>query len=131
MAHPVLIDTSVWVEAMRRQGDLDARRLVAATMASGAARTCDFVQLELWNGVSGAEERRWLTEVEAAIEIVPTSSEVWTQARQLATAARERGLTIPASDLLIAACARIHGLTVLHRDAHFDRLAELVPGHGV
>jgi predicted nucleic acid-binding protein len=32
---------------------------------------------------------------------------------------------IPASDILICACARHHGVAIEHADAHFDRLAAL------
>ena len=42
--------------------------------------------------------------------------------------ARDRGVTAPATDLLVFATVRVHGLELLHRDAHFDRLAELVDG---
>lgn len=40
-------------------------------------------------------------------------------------AARSHGHhRVPLTDALIAAAAAEHGLAVLHRDAHFDRLAE-------
>jgi predicted nucleic acid-binding protein len=41
----------------------------------------------------------------------------------LAERSRHRGVSIP--DLLIAACAELAGLAVLHYDADFERIAEL------
>lgn len=38
----------------------------------------------------------------------------------------DRGLTLPASNLLIAACAKVHDLDLFHRDAHFDSLVPLL-----
>jgi len=64
MTRPVLIDTSAWVEAMRRRGDETIRNEVHAALRTGRARFCDFVRLELWNGVGGDAERKWLLELE-------------------------------------------------------------------
>jgi len=35
------------------------------------------------------------------------------------------GVTVPLSDLLIFACAKVHGLGIGHDDGHFDELAKL------
>jgi len=53
-----LIDTSSWIDAMRRDGDPAVRARVLALMQSGEAAWCDMVRLELWNGLRGAAERR-------------------------------------------------------------------------
>lgn len=127
MARPLLIDTSAWVEAMRQRGDEAIRSQVHAALRSGRARFCDLVRLELWNGIGGDAERKWLTELEQSLETVPTDDRVWTEARRLAQESRRQGLSLPATDLLIAACSRVHGLDILHRDGHFDRLATTIP----
>jgi predicted nucleic acid-binding protein len=44
---------------------------------------------------------------------------------QLADRARASGVTVPLADLLIFACAQIHGLEVAHDDTHFDELMTL------
>jgi predicted nucleic acid-binding protein len=118
----VLIDTSAWIQSMRRDGDAALRRQVEAAMLEGKARLCDLVRLELWNRVGGERERRWLQALEDTIETVATDSRVWSEARRLAETSRRLGLTTPSTDLLIAACARVHDLELLHCDAHFDRL---------
>lgn len=126
-ARGLLLDTSAWIEAMRRDGDPAMRAEVATALRENRARLCDLVLLELWNGVRGGAERRWLSTLEETVETVATSPEVWSLARQMAQGLRTRGLTLPATDLLIAACARAHGLDLLHRDAHFQKLAEALP----
>ena len=127
MAHPLLIDTSAWVEAMRRQGDQTTRDEVHAALRVGRARFCDIVRLELWNGIGDDRERKWLVELEQTVETVPTDDAVWKEARRLARETRKQGLTLPSTDLLVAACSRVHGLEILHRDGHFDRLAAMLP----
>ena len=119
----ILVDTSAWIEAMRPGGDGILKSRVGNVVREGRARFCDLVRLELWNGIGGDRERRWLREMEAVVDIVATTDEVWDEARLLAAESRRSGLTVPATDLLIAACARVHGLDLLHRDSHFDKLA--------
>jgi predicted nucleic acid-binding protein len=84
------------------------------------------VLVELWNGARGTKEHRLLRELEEQLETVPTAPEVWALARELARRARERGLTVPAADLVIAACADHHQLSLLHQDNHFDHIQELL-----
>jgi predicted nucleic acid-binding protein len=127
MALPLLIDTSAWVEAMRRQGDEATRNAVYAALTNGRARFCDIVRLELWNGIGDERERKWLREVEQAVETVPTDTSVWLEARRLAQESRRKGLMVPSTDILIEACSRAHKLEILHRDSHFDRLASIPP----
>ncbi len=126
MGGAALIDTSAWIEAMRQKGDERVRAQVETLVRQGRARFCDLVRLELWNGIGGYAERSWLSEMEEVVETVPTDDQVWMEARRLALAARPRGLTVPATDLLIAACARIHRLDLVHRDSHFDLLSGIL-----
>jgi predicted nucleic acid-binding protein len=50
---------------------------------------------------------------------------VWTEACALADRCRKAGKTAPAIDVLIAACARHHGVELEHADRHFDFLMTL------
>jgi len=112
---------------MRQRGDEATRNEVRAALRNGRTCFCDFVRLELWNGIGGEAERKWLLELEKSVETVPTEDSVWAEARRLAQEARRQGLTLPGTDLLIAACSRVHCLEILHRDGHFDSLASVIP----
>jgi predicted nucleic acid-binding protein len=119
----VLIDTSVWIESMRRGGDEAVRSRVEALVTEGRARFCDLVRLELWAGI-GEAERRWLRQMESLVETAPTDTRVWELARKLAGTARAQGTTFHAPDLLIAACARANDLELYHRDAHLKKILD-------
>ena len=128
-AEGTVIDTSCWIEAMRERGDDTIRRRVGELLENGEARFTDMVRLELYNGPGGADERRFLHQLEELVETIPTTVQVWLEARALAGQARDHGVTVLATDVLVFATARVHGLELLHRDVHFDRLAEVVDGH--
>lgn len=121
-----LVDTSAWIEALRRDGDPATRAEVRAVTVDDSAVFCDLVLLELWNGARGDAEAKVLTQLENDLECVSTTAQVWKTANAMARACRRRGVTVPATDLLIAACAREHGLALLHRDTHFDKIARLI-----
>jgi predicted nucleic acid-binding protein len=125
-AAKVLVDTSAWVETLRPDGDPTVRAAVSLAADDGRAVVCDMVLLELWNGAGDSREERLLRNLERLTPLVPTTDAVWQKARDLARQCRRAGQTLPGADLLIAACAQVHGLDLLHRDGHFDRLAATV-----
>lgn len=124
----VLVDTSAWVEALRRRGHEATREAVGAALSEGRAVTCPMVILELWNGAQGASETRMLRDLEGELEVVDIDDTVWSTARDLARACRSAGVTAPATDLLVAACAARHSLGLLHHDRHFDAIARVAAG---
>ena len=119
----VLVDTSAWIDALRKDGDREVRAAVHAVMAEGTAVLCDMVRVELCNGARGRAEQAMLRELDKELECVTTSPHVWEAAVELARACRRKGVTLPATDLLIAACADYHSLGLLHHDRHFDEIA--------
>ncbi len=121
-----LVDTSSWVEALRRQGDEVVRGRVHKLLVEGQAAWCDIVLLELWNGARGDYEKKQLGQLEQEMICLPTTSFVWEKARLLARLCRKNGVTVPATDLLIVACARTHEVGIEHQDAHFAAILQLM-----
>ena len=116
-----LVDTSSWVEYLREL-DSDASHRVEELLLKGEASWCDMNLVELWNGARGAREKRELAEMEREITVLPVDSEVWQVARRLARSCRDAGFTVPASDIVVAACAVHHKLEIEYCDAHFDNI---------
>jgi predicted nucleic acid-binding protein len=113
-----LVDTSSWVEALRRDGREDVRARVRDLVLAGDAVLCDMVLLELWNGAHGERERHDLAAMEQDLEIVPTTAAAWQLASEIARRSRDSGRTLPATDILIAACAGAAGTSVEAVDSH-------------
>ena len=117
-----LVDSSAWVHCLRRGGRPDVVDAVRRLMESGDAAWCPAVRLELWNGASHDNDRRILHDFERTLPELPITDAVWTEACALASRCRKAGKTAPAIDVVIAACARHHGVGVEHADSHFDFL---------
>ena len=120
----VLVDTSSWIHMLRSDGDTSVRARVESLLEAGTACWCNMVRLELWNGAS-ERDRKALLDFERHLPELPISDEVWGAAFTLAQKARKAGATIPAPDILIAACARFHNAAIEHSDSDFDRLENL------
>jgi predicted nucleic acid-binding protein len=119
-----LIDTSSWVEYFRER-ESEAGDNVEALVLSGEAAWCDITLVELWHGVRGTKEKRELAEMENEVELIPVNAAVWRLSSKLALRCREKGITVPLSDIITAACAATHELELEHCDKHFNELLPL------
>lgn len=119
-----LIDTSSWVEYFRER-ESEAGDNVEGLVLSGEAAWCDITLVELWHGVRGTKEKRDLAAMENEVELIPVNAAVWRLSSRLALRCREKGLTVPLSDIVTAACAVTHGLALEHCDQHFNELLPL------
>jgi predicted nucleic acid-binding protein len=77
-------------------------------------------------GAAPAErERKVLREFERLVPELAITDEVWSEACDLARRCRGAGVSVPATDLLIAACARHHGAELEQADGYFDAIARV------
>jgi hypothetical protein len=120
-----LVDTTCWVQAMRRKGDVQVRERMTFLVQSGQAAWCAPVRLELWAGIGSGDERAVLRKFEQAIPELAINDEIWQMACELAEKGRSGGKTFPSNDLLIAACAIYHQVELEHSDKHFDEILKL------
>jgi len=116
-----LVDTSSWIEYLRGHEN-DVARRVKELVRLDQAGWCDLIAVELWNGVRPGSEKKALKELEEAATSYALSSDVWRKARRLALRCRESGVTVPANDVVIAACAVNYGLEIEHYDRHFEKI---------
>ena len=121
----ILVDSSSWVHFLRPNGDPVVRSRVEAALTSGEACWCPLVRLELWNGAAGDRDRKSLRDFEDVLSELAIDDDVWVGAYGLARRARSAGVSVPATDILIAACARRHGADLETADSDFEQLAAL------
>ena len=121
----ILIDTSSWIHLLRPDGDPVVRSRVERALQTGDACWCPIIRLELWNGAGGQREKKVLRDFERLLPELNLDVDVWDIAFDLARRARTRGITVPAADILILACAQGHGAALETADSDFEHLAKL------
>jgi Predicted nucleic acid-binding protein, contains PIN domain len=122
MALTHVVDTSV----LTRLGRGTVREAIQPRTERGQLGRAGISDLEAGYSARSATEWDGLAAALEIFELIPTTADHILRARQvqrLLAAKHQRGRKIP--DLLIAAAAEARGLTVLHYDADFDRIAAI------
>jgi len=117
-----LVDTSV----LTRVGSPTVRFALEPFLLAGAAARARITDLEIGYSARSAAEWDALHEALDLLVLVETTADHVRRAQRvqrLLAERHQRGRKVP--DLLIAAAAEEHGLTVLHYDADFDRIAKV------
>ncbi len=111
----------------RRETRLRVREIVEPLVLAGQIATCGIVDLELLFSATSPAVYAELASALRALPRIPVTEAIvdCALAVQALLAERSQHRAVPLPDLLVAACAESAGLTVLHYDADFDRIAEL------
>lgn len=107
---------------------LDAvREQLTPIIESGQAATCSIIDLEVLFSARNADEHQEIRHRrDLAYSRVPLNEEIFQRAIEIQGQLALRGWhRIPIADVVIAAAAETAGLTVLHYDADFERIAEV------
>ncbi len=122
----VLVDSSAWIEGLRRQGRLEVGLALEGLLDAYEAQWCSPVRLEVLGGAR-KDERARLARHFAVIPYRPTRDEDFERAIPLAWRLRDAGLTVPWLDVLIAAIAIHDDVRLYTLDAHFESIATHTP----
>ena len=72
-----LVDTSSWIQYLRRDGEAEMKEKVRSLLLDGAAVLCPVVIAELWMGAGSKKDQDDLTDLSAVLRSLPISEEVW------------------------------------------------------
>jgi predicted nucleic acid-binding protein len=119
----VLVDSSVWIEALRRDGRLDVKLALENLLEAYEAAWCGPVKLEVLGGAR-AQDRKALAEQFSRIPYFPMADAAWNSAKNLAWRLRDKGCTAPWNDILIAALSVKADCRIYAVDKHFQLMYE-------
>ncbi len=118
-----LIDTSVWIFALRKQFNPFIKEYVDRLLKDHIVLINGMIKLELLGGVKTEKEFNRLKSRLDALEEIKIDNSVWGIAYQIAFNLRQNGITVPYTDILIAASAIKSKAILVHIDKHFDMIA--------
>ena len=115
----ILVDTSAWIELLRKHGDAKVKAHVAHYLSiEEAAFTCP-VRFELLASARDSERG----DVEQALGFghhLPFKETMWLKAADMERGLRARGVLVPRDDIFVAAVAMENHIGILCKDRHFD-----------
>lgn len=118
-----LLDSSV----LTRLDAPPVRQRMEGVVAAGSCGLCGVVAAEVLRGTRSPDHHRASVDRLRAFFRLPTPDDVWDRVLDVQALLAERGLhkSVKVPDLLIAAVAERHRVTVLHYDQDFDTIAEV------
>lgn len=119
-----LVDTSVWIHALRRPGNPKIQELLKPLVISGSAAITEWIVLELMVGIRTSENANDLIRKMTPLPRLSFSSEKWNQAWTLAAGLRKKGVSPGAADCFISTIAITHNVPLVHCDADFEQVAK-------
>jgi hypothetical protein len=126
----LLVDTSVWSLALRRDRDGDVpqiQALRAALEGDEIVVTTGLVLQELLQGFAGPRARKDIIERFAALPLLSPDRQNHIDAAELRNRCRRAGVQLGTIDALLAQLCIRHGLTLLTTDEDFVHVARHCP----
>lgn len=124
MKQKVLVDTSIWVEFFRGRNQ-KVKAYVSSLIKSQQACLAGVVIAELFHGVRKKNELKLLKETLPALSYFEVTRDVWEKTGEILRKLRLRGVTLPLTDVLLAAIAAENKCEILTYDNHFQKLEEV------
>ena len=126
----ILVDTSVWSLALRRDSPPDCQavsRLRAALNDGENVFTTGLILQELLQGFKGPKARRRIIEDFSSLPLIIPERRDHIDAADLKVKLRQKGIRAGTIDVLLAQLCLRHGLTLLSTDRDFIHIAKHAP----
>ena len=124
MSTKIIVDTSVWIEFFRHAESAVSLH-VRSLLRSRQVILVGMVLAEIIQGVRNSREAKIVRQHFAALPFMEASRDAWERAGEISAGLRKNGITIPLSDLLIAAVALSEACEVFTLDPHFESVPKL------
>jgi len=123
-----LVDTSVWIDLFRGGGSPEAEWLEHALSSDEDLCTCGIILTEVLQGIRSARQYRQVKRLFGAMLYLPTPKQAHIRAADIYRAAWSKGKTIRNTvDCIIAGCALVNRVPLLHQDRDFRTIAAVSP----
>lgn len=121
---PALFDTGAWTW-VRDSRFPELASWFNKAVEAGLVLVCDLVILELTRLAPNERRAREIADRLAAFETIPMPGDLWSRARrtQLELATNGDHRRVPPADLLLAQTAEDAGVTLIHYDRDYERIA--------
>ena len=120
----IVVDSSAFIEYYRPGGDQRVAAAVAEAIAGDEVAVNGIIHVEIVAFASAAADRELLAGDFEAFHWLEIGRGHYERAAELGFSLRRKGLTVPATDLIVAVSAMQVGAMLYHVDGHYDQIAE-------
>jgi predicted nucleic acid-binding protein len=123
----IIVDTCVWIEFFRKP-ESELTRHLKGLLRESKVIMVGMVMAEILQGVKASREANLVKQSLGKLPYLEITRDIWVTAGEISSSLRDirdKGVTIPLSDLLIAAIALSGNHEILTIDQHFNKVAGL------
>lgn len=120
----VIVDTSAWIESFRPQGENKLKGVVKQLISEGKILLPGIIKTEILRGTKSKEEFQMLDESLSGLIYLSVEDDFWGRLARFSFDLSREGITVPLVDAYIALLAIEQKASLLHRDIHFDFIAQ-------
>lgn len=121
---PTLIDTSLWIDFTRLRSPRKLKQFIAPYVLDPDAHLAEPIAFEVLRHATPAEVGL-ISQQFQTLPHLATPPALWTDAARLGQACRQKNITVPSLDLLIAALAIHHGAEIVTFDDDYPKIARV------
>lgn len=120
----VLIDTSAWLHALRKQFQPAVKERIYSILLESEVAINGIIKLELLGGAKTEQEYKRIKSRLDPLYYIESSEDQWDFSSLLAFTLRRKGITVPYTDIFIAASAISSHAILVHADSHFEIITD-------
>jgi len=120
----IIVDTCVWIEFFRKR-ESDFTLHLSGLLRERRVRMVGMVLAEILQRIKVPKEANLVRQSLERLPYLEMTRNVWEKAGEISASLRTKGITIPLSDLIIAALALSEGQQIFTIDPHFKEVRGL------
>lgn len=122
----ILLESSAYIENLRKNGRRDIKARVQAALLASEAALCEPVLLELRGGCRAGKDSKALQAFESTLPLLPCDEIVWQYAKENARLFRSKGFTFSNFDILIFSIALRHNAGIIAVDKAYLKMRDVL-----
>lgn len=120
----VLVDSCIWIESARAQGQLIVKLALRGLLEEDEACFCGPIKLEILGALRAELREKFSSQMEL-VPYISIAEAQWDDAVKFSWHLRNRGITAPWNDILIASVALKRNVRLYSIDAHFEAISRV------
>jgi len=120
----VIIDTSAWIESFRPDSGKSFQQLVRDMIVQDLVLLPGIIKTELLRGTKNKKEYNQLGQMLKGLTSLAVAEDFWERLSNFSFQLFRKGITVPLTDTYIALLCIENQASLLHRDKHFDMIAQ-------
>lgn len=123
MNQNIIADTSVWIEYFKNNSGIV--NFLEKNLLGDSIYIVGIVVAELMQGVKSEKGRELLRANLDAIQYIEMTYDDWIKTGDMSNELRKKGITLPLTDIALAAVAIRNGMEVATLDKHFEYIPDV------